>query len=152
MLTDYSDLEQEMSEVPEPPTLPIGTEAKLRIIFVGSGEGEYGKWYRVSYDVPSEPLVKEFGDFFSDPLDAKILSDEKQKKKAFRKFYAFATAFGIDISRPFDWEDDLVGLEGWTILGVKKNDEYGEQNTVSKYVVGQVNKRPADHGTDEIPF
>jgi hypothetical protein len=40
----------------------------------------------------------------------------------------------IDYSRPFDWEDDLVGLEGWIILGVKKSDEYGDQNTVKKYV------------------
>jgi hypothetical protein len=51
------------------------------------------------------------------------------------RFKQFATAFGLDYSRPFSWEDDLVGLEGWVILGVKKSDEYGDQNNVSKYVL-----------------
>lgn len=135
-LTDYSDLEKEIDDVPEAKILPRGSEVKARVIFVAEGEGDYGKWYRMTFDVPSEPSVIEFGDFFSDLIDAKE-GEEKNYQKAIRKFKAFAAAFDLDYSKPFNWVDDLAGLEGWVILGVKKSDEYGDQNTVSKYVTGK---------------
>jgi len=53
------------------------------------------------------------------------------------KFKSFATAFGIDYSRPFSWTDDLPGKEGWLIVGVRKSDEYGDQNSVKKYIAGK---------------
>lgn len=136
-LSDYSNMEQEMRDVPPVKILPRGTEVKIRIIGVQSGEGDYGKYHRVTYDVPSEPSAQELGDFINDPIDASQDSDERRRQKAQRKFISFVDCFGIDISKPFDWEDDLDGLEGWAILGVKKTDEYGEQNTVSKYQVGK---------------
>lgn len=136
-LVDYSDLEKEIENVQEPKVLPRGSEVKARIIYVNSGEGDYGKWYRLTFDVPSDPLALEFGDFFSDLIDTKEKGNMKAYDKALRKFKAFAKAFGVDYSGPFSWEDDLVGKEGWVILGVKKSDEFGEQNTVSKYVAGR---------------
>jgi hypothetical protein len=74
----------------------------------------------------------EFNDFFWDLGSRQALS-EKDYIRATRKFKMFAQAFGIDYGKPFDWEE-LVGLEGWVILGVKKSDEYGDQNTVKKYM------------------
>jgi len=136
-LIDYSDLEQEIKEAPEPKTLAAGTQANARIISVRSGVSEKGEydgcqWVNVSFDVPSEPMAKEFSDFFW------VLDKEKLPIKAFsRELYhskSFFTAFDIDISRPFSWEDDLPGKTGDLIVGVKKSDEYGEQNTVKKYL------------------
>jgi len=139
MLNDYSSLEREIDEAPEPITLPKGSEVKARIIAVRTGVSDKNgaSWYSPVFDIPKEPLAKEFNDFFWDLADRDKLEDGvegKQALGALRKFKTFAQAFGIDYSRPFSWEDDLIGKEGWMVLGVKTSDEYGDQNTVSKYL------------------
>ena len=138
MLTDYSDLEKEIEEAPEPSILPRGSEVKARIIAMRDGVSEKNdaQWYMPVLDVPDNPLAMEFNDFFWDLADRAKL-DEKSQQRSLRKFKMFAQAFGIDYSKPFSWTDDLVGLTGWVILGVKKDDEYGDKNTVSKYVAGK---------------
>lgn len=133
-LVDYSEYEEEIMNAPEPIVLPRGSEVKLRIVNHQEGEGDYGTWHRLVFDIPSEPLAKEIGKFVSDPAQAKG-APENIKQKIFRGFGYFVKCFDIDISR-FDW-DNLIGLEGWAILGVKKDDEYGDQNTVSKFVAGK---------------
>jgi len=134
-LVDYTDLEKEITDAPEPKVLPRGTEVKARIINVREGISDKNgaKWYQPVFDVPDDPMVIEFNDFFWDLADRDKL-DPKSAQRALYKFKQFASAFGIDYSKPFSWTDDLVGLEGWLIVGVRKDDEYGDQNTVSKYV------------------
>lgn len=137
-LTDYSALEREINDSQEPTILPKGSEVKARIISVRSGISEKNgaQWYQPVFDVPNEPLAKEFNDFFWDLGDRDKLED-KTFQRSLNQFKNFARAFGIDFSRPFDWEDDLVGLEGWVILGIRKDDEYGDSNTIKKYVAGR---------------
>ena len=134
-LTDYSKLEKEISNAPEPKTLPRGSEVKARIIAVREGisDKNTAQWYQPVFDIPKEPLAMEFNDFFWDLADRDKL-DEKNAARALRKFKLFASAFGIDFSKPFDWETDLIGKEGWVILGVRKSEEFGDQNTVQKYL------------------
>lgn len=157
-LSDYSSMEREIDEVPEPITLARGTEVKARIISVRSGISESEKnpgvaYFQVFYDVPNEPLAKEFNDFFWDIADIHKLG-EKARLAAMRKFKNFASAIGLDYSRPFSWEDDLPGKTGWLIVGVRKSDEYGEQNTVQKYLAGGSGRpEPETPGSDEeVPF
>jgi len=153
-LTDYSDLEKEIANAPDTKTLPRGTEVKARIVAVRTGVSDKNgaTWYQPVFDVPSEPLAAEFNDFFWDLADRDKL-DEKSRARSLRKFKLFAEAFELDYSKPFDWEEDLVGLEGWVILGVKKSDEYGDQNTVSKYVAGRQKPRVVSGQLDDdIPF
>lgn len=135
MLSDYSSLEKEIKEAPEPEVLPNGSEVKARIIGVRDGVSEKNSahWYSVSFDVPDKPLVKEFNAFFWDLADLSKL-EQKAGYAALRNFKNFASAFDIDYSKPFSWEDDLPGRMGWLIAGVKKTDEYGDQNTVKKYL------------------
>jgi hypothetical protein len=135
-LTDYSALEQEIDNTPEPTILPRGTEVKARVIAVRTGVSDKNgcTWYSPVFDIPSELCAKEFNDFIWDLADAKTCIEEKQQMSNILRFKAFAQAFGLDYSKPFSWEDDIVGLEGYIILGVKKSDEYGDSNTVSKYV------------------
>lgn len=137
-LADYTDLEKEIQDAPEPKILTRGSEVKARIINVREGVSDKNgaQWYMPIFDVPSDPMVMEFNDFFWDLADRDKL-DEKAAARSMRKFKTFAEAFGLDYSKPFDWEEDLIGLEGWVILGVRKSDEFGDQNTVSKYVVGK---------------
>ena len=133
-LSDYSELEKEISNAPEPKQLPAGSEVKARIVAVRDGISDKNDchWHSVVFDVPEEPMVMEFNDFFWE-LDRSKLTP-KQFQRSVYQFKQFASAFGIDFSRPFSWADDLPGKEGWLIVGVKKSEEYGDQNTVKKYV------------------
>lgn len=137
-LADYSDMEQEILEAPKPRILPRGTEVKARIINVREGISEKNgcQWYSPVFDVPSDSLVIEFSGFLWDPAEKDNL-DARAASRVLPDFREFAACVGLDYSRPFSWEDDLVGLEGWVILGVRKSDEYGDQNTVSRYVAGK---------------
>lgn len=137
-LADYSSLENEIADAPELKVLPRGTEVKARIVAVREGISDKNgaQWYQPIFDVPDDPLVMEFNDFFWDLADLDKLG-EKQAVRALRKFKLFAESFGLDYSQPFDWEEDLINLTGWVILGVRKSDEYGDQNTISKYLTSK---------------
>ena len=137
-MTDYSDMEKEIATAQEMTILPRGSEVLARIIAVREGisDKNNAQWYQPVFDVPDQPLAPEFNDFFWDLADRDKLN-EKQAARALSDFRIFAEAFGLDYSKPFSWEDDLVGLEGWCILGVKKDEEYGDKNTISKYVTGK---------------
>jgi hypothetical protein len=135
-LVDYSDLEKEIANAPEPIVLPAGSEVKARIISVREGISEKNgaQYYQPVFDIPSQPMVTEFNDFFWDLRDrAKI--EDKQFQRNLNHFKTFAAAFGIDYSKPFDWVDGLLGMEGWMIVGYKKDDEFGDKNVVKKYLV-----------------
>lgn len=157
-MTDYSSLEKEIKEAPEPTVLKKGTEVKARIISVRTGvvEKEDSDYYGISYfsvvfDAPNEPLAKEFSDFFWDLAGLKEMVNEKQYLAALRHFHNFADAFGVDYSRPFSIEDDLPGKEGWLIVGIKKSDEYGDQNTVQKYLSPNSGAATPKTSADEGP-
>lgn len=149
-LTDYSDLEKEIDDAPEPKILPRGSEVLARIIAVNEGVSDKNgaQWYMPIFDVPGDPMVIEFNDFMWDLADRDKL-DPKAAQRAVYKFQKFAQAMSLDYSRPFSWTDDLIGLEGWVIVGVQKSDEYGDKNNVSRYVTGPRNPARPD---DDIPF
>lgn len=157
-LVDYSDLEKEIKEAPEPVVLPKGTEVKARIISVKSGVSStnQAKYYMPQFDIPDNVLVTEFNDFLWDLVDRHKLTP-KQQARALRRFKVFAESFGIDYAKPFSW-DELVGLEGWMIVGYKTDAEYGDKNTVSKYVAGSTPQARAQFAasqpdsSDDIPF
>ena len=142
-LTDYSQIEEEIKNAPEQQILPKGTEVKLRIVKVDSGviddeaKNSYGaEWHSITFDVPAEALCPMFNHFMWD-LNSKDKIDPKQYQSALRDFRDFAEAFNIDYSRPFDWETDLLNLEGWAVLKVVKDKtgEYPDKNGVSKFIV-----------------
>jgi len=158
-LTDYSKLEGEIKNAPEPTTLKKGTEVKARIIAVRTGvvekeESAYTgiSYFSVTFDVPDEPNVKEFSDFFWDLVDIDKIKNisEKASFSAIRHFRNFAESFGIDYSRPFNLEEDLFGKKSWLIVGIKRSDEYGDQNIVQKYVSPKAEKCSVP--PDEAPF
>lgn len=159
-LSDYSSLEKEIRDAPEPKVLPVGTEVKVRIIAVREGlsaKNNNAKYYQPVYDVPDNPLVIEWNDFLWDLADRGKL-DEKKQVKAIRRFKMFAECFGLDFSRPFSWTEDLIGLTGWMIVGVQHDAQYGDKNSVSKYVAGSTPQARAQSAAssvavdDDIPF
>ena len=134
-LADYTDIEKDIKESQPPSTLPSGTEAKIRIISVrdGTSDKNDAHWYQPIFDVPDQPLVAEFNAFFWDLAERDKL-EPKQAERLLNQFKQFAECFDIDYSKPFNWVDDLPGKTGWVILGVKKSDEFGDQNTIRKYL------------------
>jgi hypothetical protein len=136
-MLDLTDMLDEIENAQEPTTLKSGSEHKLRIISVRGGTAGVGDCEYISpvFEVPAEPLAKEFSTFLWIP-DKERLS-EKQYARALSDFKKFVKAFNIDISKPLDYEDDLPGHEGWAILGTKNSDEYGEQNTVRTFITGR---------------
>lgn len=123
---------QDLDDVEEPITLEAGTEAELRIIIVNEGTNKNNDPYFMPvFEIVDEPLAKECSDYFGLPCDS---MNEKQLHRAKFKIANFGKAFDIDFSRPIDLED-LIGLTGWGILGVSNSEEYGEQNTVRKYII-----------------
>ena len=133
-LLDLTDLQDEIENAEEPTIAESGTEQKLRIISVRGGEAGKNdcEYFSPLYEIVDMPMAKEFSDFFWVPDKDKL--SEKQYQRSLYAIKVLAAAFEIDISRPVDYEDDLPGHTGWAILGTKKSDEYGEQNTVRKYI------------------
>src|SRR4030042_5880292 len=154
-VTDYSSMESEIRNAPEPKTLAKGKEVKARIVSVFSCNSEkYGGalWHNVTFDVPADPTVREFKMFIWDPIDRdKVIAvDAQQWARALDQFNKFTKCFGIDLSKPFDWESDLPGRTGWIIGGNVSTDDYGEKGSIGKFVVGPTNKpRLAEVGLDD---
>ncbi len=62
-------------------------------------------------------------------------ADEKKVKRWKKDFIAFFAAFDIEFSGSLDL-DSVVGQEGWCIIGLENDEEYGDRNTVKKFVKG----------------
>ncbi len=133
-LLDLSGIIDEVEDAQEPTVAGKGTEQKLRIVSVNGGIA--GKkdceYFSPNFEVVDAPLVKGFNQFFWVPDKEKL--DPKQYARALWDIKVFAECFGIDLSKPLDYEDDLPGLTGWAILGIKKSEEYGEQNNIRKFI------------------
>lgn len=137
-LSDYTDIMGDIEDAPEPCILPRGTEVKARIIRVDTGQSdkwEMARWYNVTFDVPDQPEVIEFKDFFWDLAESKGKISEKQYQRTLYRFRTFAKAFDIDYSKPLDWTQHLDGKEGFVILGIKSDPEWGDKNSINKYTV-----------------
>jgi hypothetical protein len=155
-LTDYSELEKEVKDAPQPKILDKGSEVKARIIGINSGTSEKNgaKWFSPRFDIPSDPMVIEFNTFFWD-LGEKTKVDPKQYARNLFQFQQFVQAFKLDISKPFDMEKDWIGKTGYLQVGIQHSEQYGDQNTVSKFVAGAGGNSPSTKGSDnldDIPF
>ena len=138
-LLDLTNQMDEIEGAEEPTVAETGEEYKLRIIGCREGDrvdkntGNKIKYFAPLFEIVDAPMVKEFSGFQDVPN--KEAMTEKQYKRSLYGIKIFAKCFGIDLARPIDYEDDLPGFEGWAILGSKTSDDYGEQNTIRKYIV-----------------
>lgn len=144
-VTDYSNMEKEILDAPQPFPIGKGKEVKARITRVQTGTSDKNdaRYIMPYFDIPDEPLATEFNDFFWDPLDyAKVDPSQVARSKA--RFSNFIKAFKIDLGRQFDWEADVPGSEGWIITGnVKEDTGFGEKTSISKYIAGSGASRSA---------
>ena len=133
-LLDLTGIIDEINDAEEPTYLEKGTEANLRIVSVRTGTSDKNgcDWFSPMYEVMDHPLAMEFNSFLWAPDKDKLTP--KQYARALYDIKVFAKAFGIDLSKPIDYEDDLPGNTGWAILGVQKDEEYGDRNTIGKFI------------------
>jgi len=127
------DLSAHNVEDAQDPIAMAAGEYKLRLIECdGLRENAAGNDYVLPrFEVVGEPLAKDFTYYL--PLPAEEY-DEKRTAKVLAGIKNFCLCFGID-TNSFD-TDELQGLEGWAILGVSDDEQYGEQNYIKKFVIG----------------
>ena len=134
-MSDLYDLaSMGLEDAPEPKVMEAGKEAKLRIMECRKGEDKNGKPYLMpKFEVVDEPTAMDFTDFIRLP-DPDAGLDEKELIRAKDKLRKFLTCFGVDLTSSVDFENDLDGREGWAILGTRSSDEFGDQNSIRKYI------------------
>ena len=122
-------LDMDFNDVVAPTVAEPETEHKLRILSVKEGTDKNGNAYLMpKLEIPSVVGAKDFNYFIGLPhggMDAKQLNSAKYKLKT------FMDAFGIEYSSEVS---DWPGHEGWAILGVDQDEQYGEQNFVKRFV------------------
>jgi hypothetical protein len=123
-----------LGDIPEPEVLDDGTEVKVRITSVRDARTKDGDvpYYRVTLEVPDNPLVKDFSYNVYRPYEGQ---SENQAHDTKYKFQQFMRAFRMDMSRPFDPETDWISEEAWCIVSMKEDKEYGKQNQVRKWIL-----------------
>lgn len=124
-------LSMNLGDAVEPKAVPADEEYKIRILTVRSDTDKNDEPYLLPmFEIPDQPTSKGFTKFLRIPhqgLDAKKLNSAKWGMTMFLE------AFGMDPGRDFDPEE-LVGKEGWAILGMEETEQYGEQNYVKKFI------------------
>lgn len=122
-------LDMNFDDVVEPTVAAADAEYKLRILDVKEGTNKNGEPYLMPrFEVCDVVGAKDFTKYFGLPsssMDAKKLNSVKYGLKIFMD--AFSLEYASD---PSDW----VGAEGWAILGVEENEQYGPQNYIKKFV------------------
>jgi len=129
-MSEETFLDVPTGDAVEPKAMPAG-EYKIRIVSAVIDVDKNGnKYFLPRFEIPKEPFSKEFTRFFGLPregLTEKQLNAVKFNLDAFKKCFKIKKEkFSID---------EIVGLEGWVILGLGEDDEYGEQNYIKKFIL-----------------
>jgi len=128
-----------LNDVVEPTTVPAGEEYQIRVIDMKTDENgdlpinKNGNRYLMPmFEIPGEVGAKNFNHYIGLPnedMDAKAANEAKYRLQQFLK------CFGFDPSSPPDDPEDLVGAEGYAILGIKEDPNYGDQNTIKRFII-----------------
>lgn len=129
---DFDEYELDGSQ--EPYAVKGGEEYKLLIVEVKEGVDKNGlDFIQPRLEIAGEPFAKDFTHFLHLPNKEKM--SEKQLNRVRYNLKSFCQCFEIDTSRPSSPVDDWPGSEGFAILGLRTDDQYGEQNYISKLVL-----------------
>ncbi|MFA6973098.1 MAG: hypothetical protein WC208_17095 [Gallionella sp.] len=127
-------LDVDTQNAPEFKSLPSGTEAELRIVKAEIKNSKKGDpMLALRLDVPNEPYSKDINHFIMLPTaqdDDKVKAQKQNRLKEFKACFKLAPAGPISA-------EDMEGTKGWAILDEEESQEYGTQNRVKRFVVGQ---------------
>jgi len=126
-------LDINLDDAVEPTAVPGDQEYKLRITDMREANDKNGQPYILPrFEIIGEPTTKEFTKFLRLPNDEQ---NEKQKNSTKWGLKVFFDTFDINSSTANT--NEMIGQEGWAILGQEETEEWGEQNFVKKFVVGK---------------
>ena len=116
----------------EPKAVPEG-EYQLRIINaeIKASQKTGGNYLNVTMEIIDDAEAKNINHIMMFPTPA---DDKKKTNSRLFAIQNFLKAFDADISGSLDAKD-LIGNTGWAILRVEEDQEYGERNTVRKFVL-----------------
>jgi hypothetical protein len=114
--------------------MPDGTECQLEILTVTKAvDKNKEEYWRVRTEIVNEPYSKEVTIFIRLP-NPRIM-DAKQLNEARLKLRDFVQCFSIEMSGPFNPAIAWPRRRGWVILRAETSEEYGNQNSVKKFIV-----------------
>lgn len=127
-------LGQNFEDVFEPKSVKEG-EYQLRVLSaeVKTSTKTGGDYISLKLEIVSEPTAKEINHVLMIPTAS---DDIKQKNKRLSAIQAFVKSCGLDPSTTNNVKE-VEGCTCWAILSEIEDPEYGMQNKVRKFVVGQ---------------
>jgi len=133
--TEFLDLSSvDLDDTFEPEVLEAGSEVELVITSMLIDTNKNGDRYMMPFfDVVGQPTVKDITDYMELPHEGMAPKDKNNAKLKIRDF---GVAFGIDFASSLDIKNDVVGKTGYAILGVGKDRDKNEANSIRKYSAG----------------
>lgn len=134
MSEEFIDLSNvNLDDTFEPTVMKDGEEAQLRIVsFLKAKNKNEGDYIMPFFEVLDDPYCKEFGDYIALPSDT---MSPKELNKTKLRMKELAAAFDIDFGGTIDIKNDIVGKEGYAILGIGKDQEGLPVNKIKKYIL-----------------
>ena len=136
-----SFLDLNLNDVPDLKALEDGeyelrlTDVELRTVNNSASTYNGAQFLLLKFDVPSEPDSKGVTHTLFLPRE---VDDDKQKNARLRQLKAFCDAFDVDYTKGIDIDEmKASGATGWALLKMEEDPEYGEQNRIRRFVVGQ---------------
>jgi len=127
-----SFLDVDCTDAPEITIAEGGKEYNITWLGGIIGKDKNGHpYFMPRFEIVGEPYKKDFTRYHALPYEG---MPEKDHARALDELSKFKQCFGIDLAARIDAENDPP-LNGWAILGAKDDAEYGEQNTLRKYIV-----------------
>ena len=128
------DLAGGVADAVELIVVPADEEYKVRIISCDARMNKNDEPYMLPrFEVSDEPLAKEFSKYLPLPFNGQ---DEKKANLCKLALKNLFDAFGVEAGEQIDSEE-LIGLEGWVILGVEEDDVYGTTNFIKRFIIAK---------------
>lgn len=134
---DFSNMADEVENAEELPLFEEDREVRVKILDAPLGQGQYGPYMRVLYEILDEDdLYDIFSDFVNIPHDGLEKRKRHNTNIAFRKF---CNCFGVDVRDAFAAGGKMGELfknhEGYVKVKVKLSEKYGRQNVIAAFVI-----------------
>lgn len=123
--------EWELDDIKPLVVFPDGKEVKAQIVSAQYGDKDKNgsPFLRLMFDPIEHELGQDFQGFFT--LPRRSTQTAKQFSRNQKMWSAFLKSFKIDASRGIKVAD-IIGLEGWVVLGVRKSKLTGEDENFLK--------------------
>ena len=127
-------LDFDINDAVEPTAVAGDQEYKIRIVDCRKDYDKNDKPYLLPrFEIPGEPTAKDFTRFLRLPHAGQSPKEMNNTKWTLKNF---GECFDVDLSQLND-PTELIGAEGWAILGLEESDQWGQQNTVKKFLAGK---------------